>query len=75
MAVPADEVFLAVVECLWARNDIRYCIREEAVLSEYVQFAVAMILFVGTLIGSYSFVLTSSSVREPLSTGLRNGEK
>jgi hypothetical protein len=34
------------------------------VLSEYVQFAGAMILFVGVLVGSYSFVLTSPGARE-----------
>jgi hypothetical protein len=34
------------------------------VLSEYVQYAGAMILFVGILVGSYSFVLTSSGARE-----------
>ncbi len=33
-------------------------------LSEYVQFAGAMILFVGILVGSYFFVLTSPSARE-----------
>jgi hypothetical protein len=33
-------------------------------LSEYVQFAGAMILFVGILVGSYFFVLTSLSARE-----------
>jgi hypothetical protein len=37
---------------------------EEAVLSEYVQFAGAMSLFVGILVGSYSFVLTSPDARE-----------
>jgi hypothetical protein len=34
------------------------------VLSEYVQFAGAMILFVGILVGSYSFVLTAPSALE-----------
>ena len=33
-------------------------------MSEYVQFAAAMILFIGILNGSYSFVLTSPSARE-----------
>ena len=33
-------------------------------MSEYVQFAGALILFVGILVGSYSFVLTSPSARE-----------
>ncbi len=33
-------------------------------LSEYVQFAGAMILFVGILVGSYFFVLISPSARE-----------
>ncbi|MCA1715458.1 MAG: hypothetical protein LC781_00920 [Actinobacteria bacterium] len=33
-------------------------------MSEYVQFAGAMILFVGILVGSYFFVLTSLSARE-----------
>jgi hypothetical protein len=33
-------------------------------LSEYVQFAGAMILFVGILVGSSFFVLTSPSARE-----------
>lgn len=33
-------------------------------LSEYVQFAGAMVLFVGILVGSYVFVLTSASARE-----------
>jgi len=34
------------------------------VLSEYVQFVGAMSLFVGILVGSYFFVLTSPSERE-----------
>ena len=38
--------------------------REEAVLSEYEQFAGAMSLFVGILVGSCFFVWTSPSVRE-----------
>ena len=33
-------------------------------LSEYVQFAGAMTVFVGVLIGSYCFVLTSPGARE-----------
>jgi hypothetical protein len=33
--------------------------REEADLSEYVQFAGAMVLFIGILLGSYWFVLYS----------------
>ena len=33
---------------------------EEAVLSEYVQFAVMMALFIAILIGSYGFMLKSS---------------
>ncbi len=33
-------------------------------MSEYVQFAGAMILFVGILVGSYSFVLSSPGARE-----------
>jgi hypothetical protein len=33
-------------------------------LSEYVQFAGAMVLFIAILVGSYFFVLTSPSVSE-----------
>lgn len=33
-------------------------------MSEYLQFAIMMALFVAILIGSYYFVLTSPSARE-----------
>ena len=42
-------------------------------MSEYVQFAGAMILFVGILVGSYSFVLTWSGAREHKSRSGRSG--
>jgi hypothetical protein len=49
-------------------------LREEAVLSEYVQFAGAMSLFVGILVGSCFFVWTSPSVREDeLQSGREDG--
>jgi len=62
--IPADAVFLAVVECLRAWDVAWYWSREEAALSEYVQFAGAMVLFIAILVGSYFFVLTSSGARE-----------
>jgi hypothetical protein len=36
----------------------RYWSREEAVLSEYAQFAGVMVLFVAILLGSYFFVFS-----------------
>jgi hypothetical protein len=44
---------------LRTRYIARYCSREEAALSEYVQFVGAMILFIAILTGSYWFVLYS----------------
>lgn len=53
------EALLAVVECLRARDVARHWSREETALSEYLQFASLMVLFVVILLGSYWFVLYS----------------
>ena len=43
--------------------------------SEYLEFAVAMALFVAILVGSYLFVLTSSSQRGQQSGGQQRGRR
>lgn len=43
-------------------------------MPEYVQFAGAIVLFIGILIGSYSLVLTSPSARENETRSERDSE-
>ena len=43
--------------------------------SEYLEFAVAMALFVAILVGSYLFVLTSSSQRGQQRGGQQRGRR
>ena len=54
-----NRAFPTVVEFRWAKIARRRS-TEEAVLSEYVQFALVMALMVAILIGSYGFMLKSS---------------
>jgi hypothetical protein len=61
---------LTIVKCSRARDVVRYWSREETALSEYVQFAGVMILFIAILIGSYWFVLYS-----PCSPGREQKER
>ena len=59
--LPFNRAVAAGVESLCGRGRIaRRRSIEEAVLSEYVQFAVVMAVFIAILIGSYGFMMKAS---------------